>query len=452
MTVTEATADQRPRPTDVEFAEGRGPNLRPWAFALAAVVGWVIVVVAGRAWALELMEQGVKIVLFTPPVLGGDRSEIPNALWLPVAVAALVVFALPRAVERTRWAVVVASSMVAALGWWVALALVDGVGGLSRGLYWQADYADGVSRASADPGAFLHAYVPDLASYPIAIRGHPPGFVLLFGGLERVGLTGPGWAALVVLLGGASAVAAVLVTVRAFAGELTARRAAPFVVLAPAAIWIATSTDALTMGTAAWVVALFVHAGQRRDTTGDVLAVAAGLLAAFAALQSYGLVLMALPVLLFAIVQRRVRPVVLGAAVGVLATLSLSIVGYSWFDGLFATMHEYHTLDLDRPYAPFLVINLAAWALALGPATVVGVARTRDRRLWVLAGGGVLAALAANLSGLANGEVERIWLPFTIWVLPAGAVLWTSRRSARAWLGLQAAVAISITALIGTNW
>jgi hypothetical protein len=350
------------------------------------------------------------------------------------------------------WRAVVLLSTVAAVGWWLALALVDGVDGLSQGLLWDADYADAVVRASADPTGFLRSYAPDLASQPIALRGHPPGFVLLFGFLDWLGLTGPGWASLVTLAGGASAIAAVLITVRALADESVARQAAPFLALAPAAIWIATSTDALTMGTAAWVVALLVLAGQRRDVVGDVFAVGAGALASFVALQSYGLVLMAVPIVVFAVAQRRARPIVLAGSVGLALTLSLVLFGFSWFDGLFATMHEYHTLDLERPYGPFLVINLAAWALALGPATVAGLARTRDRRLLLVAGGGALAALVAGATGLSNGEVERIWLPFTIWVIPAGAALWTSRRVVRAWLAGQAAVAIAVTAYIGTLW
>lgn len=428
------------------------PNHRTWLLTFVAVAGWLIIVFAGRAWALRLMDQGLNIVLYTPPVLGGTRSQLPLALVVPIAVAVAIVLVLPRIVEQLHWNLVVAGSTAAALGWWVALALVDGSRGLSRGLYWQADYADAVSQAATGPGSFLQSYVAELGSYPIALRGHPPGFVLFFSLLDRLGLSGPGWAALAILLVGASGVAAVLVTVRTVAGELTARRAAPFVVLAPAAIWIATSTDALTMGTAAWLVALLVLAGSRHDRIGDVLALGAGLLAAFVALQSYGLVLIALPILLIAIAQRRVRPALISAAMAAIATLSLLFVGYSWFDGLFATMHEYHTLDLDRPYVPFLVINLAAWALALGPATAAGILRARDRRLWLLVGGGILAAVAANVSGLSNGEVERIWLPFTIWVLPAGAVLWTSRRVVRGWLALQAFTAISITALIATNW
>ena len=450
--MTAVTKVPGPNQPTAPRAETGGPRARGSAYAVAAVAGWVIVVLVGRDLALDLMDRGVKIVLFTPPVLGGERPGLPVSLLLPVVIGACILVALPRVVERARWSMVVVSSTAGAVAWWVALALVDGPGRLTRGLYWQADYADSVPRSSADSLAFLQTYVSDLASQPIALRGHPPGFVLLFGALDRLGLAGPGWASLVVVLGGASAVAAVLVIARAVAGEPTARRAAPFVALAPAAIWIATSTDALTMGTAAWVVALLVLAARRRDTTSDALAIAAGLLAAFAALQSYGMVLMALPALWFAIVQRRARPLIVGSVVAMLATMSLSIAGFSWVDGLFATMHEYHTLDLDRPYAPFLVINLAAWALALGPATIAGLARTRDRHIWMLTGGGVLAALAANVSGLSSGEVERIWLPFTILVVPAGAGLWTSRRAARGWLTLQAVVTITVVAMIDTNW
>jgi hypothetical protein len=441
-----------PAPPTTPPAPASRNHGRSRVVASGAVTIWLLVVVAGRSWALRLMDEGVKIVLFTPPVLGGIRHAIPWTIAGPITFAVLVIVVVPNIVERLRWRWIVASSTLAALGWWITLALVDGVGGLTRGLYWTPDYADAVSRAAASPSDFLHSYVPTLATQPIALRGHPPGFVLLFGLMDRVGLRGACWATAVVLLVGASAVSAVLITVRDIAGEATARRAAPFVILAPAAIWIATSTDALTMGTAAWVLALLVLAASRHDRVGDVCAAGAGLLAAFTVLQSYGLVLLAIPVIVVAFARHRVRPVVIAGVVALGAIATLALAGYWWLDGLFATTAQYHSLDLDRPYGPFLVINLAAWALAIGPATAAGLAITRDRRLMVIVGGSAVAALAAGLSGLSNGEVERIWLPFTIWVVPAGAALWTSRRATRGWLALQAGSAVLITALIATNW
>lgn len=441
-------------PTDPATARRRhrSPVQRPRVLAVGAVAAWLLLVLAGRRWALHLIDDGVKIVLFTPPVLGGYRSAVTWLLIAPAAFATLIIAVGPRAVERWRWSRLVVAASAAGLGWYIVLGLVDGLHGLTRGLYWKADYAEAVARAAAHPGAFLRGYVPDLASQPIALRGHPPGFVLLFAVMDRIGLGGEGWAAAITLLVGASAVAAVMITIRVVAGEEPARRSAPFLVLAPAAIWIATSTDALTMGTAAWVVALVTLAASRHDRVGDALAVGAGVMAAGTVLQSYGLVLLAVPIVVIAIGLRRARPLVIAAVVGFVLTALPAAVGFWWVDGLFATTDQYHSLDLDRPYVPFLLINLAAWGLALGPATAAGLARTTDRRVWLVVGGGVLAALTAGLSGLSNGEVERIWLPFTIWVLPAGAALWSSRRAARGWLALQAGTALVITSLIATNW
>ena len=251
------------------------------------------------------------------------------------------------------------------------------------------------------------------------------------------------------VLVGASAIAAVLITVRDIAGESIARRSAPFLVLAPAAIWIATSTDALTMGTSAWVVALLALAASRRDRAVTStpwardcwrLSRCCSPTASFCSPCRWWL----------SPCSRRARPLVLAGLVALGATPILALVGFWWLDGLFATTEQYHSLDLDRPYVPFLVINLAAWALALGPATVAGLA-ARDRRLWLIVGGGVLAALVAGLSGLSNGEVERIWLPFTIWVSrPAPAV--DSRRPPEAGSRCRPARRRLITALIATNW
>jgi hypothetical protein len=115
-------------------------------------------------------------------------------------------------------------------------------------------------------------------------------------------------------------------------------------------------------------------------------------------------------------------------------------------------MREYHALDLERPYAYFLVANVAAFALQLGPATAVALTRLRDRNLWVLVGGGLAAAALANLSGLSEGEVERIWLPFGLLVLPACAALRQGDDLPRSWLAAQAACAITIEVLVRTAW
>ena len=135
-----------------------------------------------------------------------------------------------------------------------------------------------------------------------------------------------------------------------------------------------------------------------------------------------------------------------------IALAALLPLGFSWLDGLSATRHEYAILDLDRPYAAFVLLNLGAWALALGPATIVGVALLRDRWMWCLVGGGLAAALVANMSGLSEGEVERIWLPFGLWVLPAGAAIVTAGLRTRPWLAAQVATALVVIGTVRTQW
>jgi hypothetical protein len=60
------------------------------------------------------------------------------------------------------------------------------------------------------------------------------------------------------------------------------------------------------------------------------------------------------------------------------------------------------------------------------------------------------AIVAADLSGLSKAEVERIWLPFAVW-LPAGAGL-LPPGSRRTWLAVQAATALLINHLLLTVW
>lgn len=62
---------------------------------------------------------------------------------------------------------------------------------------------------------------------------------LILWGMNRMGFHGASWAAALMIAGGASAVAAVLVALRNLAGEGAARASAPFLAFAPAAVWVA---------------------------------------------------------------------------------------------------------------------------------------------------------------------------------------------------------------------
>jgi hypothetical protein len=440
------------RPTPDRRTSGRAATAAVILTVLALLL-WLAVVFIGRIWGLYLEAEGHHhLVLYTPPILGGYRPSVPPSLWLPLVIGGVLVLALPSWLRNLPWRSAVFTGVLAALGWWVALALVDGVDGLTAGIEWDADFADVIPAIVAHPLDWLRGFVASVPNDGIQIRAHPPGLPLLLAGMDRLGLRGPGWAATAVLASAAAGVVAVLVAVREVAGEDVARRAIPFVALAPAAIWIATSFDALYVGTAAWFVTLLILATRREGRRSDTFAIAAGLMAAATIMLSYGLVLMGAVALLAVVGRRRWRPVLLATGTAVLAILAFVPFGFWWIAGLAATRDAYYALGLDRPYSYFLLNDVSAWALTLGPATAVALVRLRDRRLWLLVGGALAAVAMADISGLSTGEVERIWLPFTIWVVPAGAALATGRWVTRGWLALQVTSALVLTALIRPIW
>jgi hypothetical protein len=51
---------------------------------------------------------------------------------------------------------------------------------------------------------------------------------------------------------------------------------------------------------------------------------------------------------------------------------------------------------------------------------------------------------------LSKAEVERIWLPYTVWLTAAPALL--PMRSQRFWLALNAAGALVVNTVMVTNW
>jgi methylthioxylose transferase len=137
---------------------------------------------------------------------------------------------------------------------------------------------------------------------------------------------------------------------------------------------------------------------------------------------------------------------------GVLAiTLVFEAAGFWWFDGLSGTVARYEAgVSSQRPIAWFAVANLGALALVLGPAAAVGLARLRRAPVAVLTWAALAGVLAADLSGLSKGEVERIWLIFVPWILVACATI--DLRRARGMLALQGLAALAIQTGVRTPW
>lgn len=417
---------------------------------MAVLVPVAVLIAVARVVGLAIDSP---LALGGPPLVGHWELGIGPGALVAATVAIALVAVGPLAARRLPWTALVVGGWASAALFATALAAVDGLDAvtepLTTGFEYRAILGD-IDRAGV--GGFIGGFTEALPTYPTHVRGHPVGAPLVFWFHEWVGLTGPGWSAALVIAAGTSTVVSAAVVVRAFAGETAARRAVPFLVVVPAVVFVATSADALFAGVVAASIALFASAAARPGPASDGFAVAAGATGALALHLTYGATLMLVPAAVVVLGRRRIRPLLVGAVGATVVTVGFVAAGFWWFDGLAATRAEY-VLGAGgfRPYWYFAFLaNPAALIIALGPAVPVALARLRDRRLWLVVGGALAGIVAADLSGLSKGEVERIWLPFLPWLVAATAVF--PARSARWWLAAQATAAVGLQFVLESPW
>lgn len=401
---------------------------------LVALALWALLVAVAVAWGAAVRAGDVGIE--AAPLFGHWSLRLDPGVVPALAVAAVVVAFGPAAASSLPWRALPVVAGATSVLWAVTLAASDGWDQLTRPLTSERHEYEPYARTITSARDFLDGFaglVPHLPTHPSA---HPPGATLVPWLLDRIGLGGAGWFAALVIVAWGVAIGAALVACGHLAGHDPARRAAPALVLLPAAIWAATSADALFAGVTALGVALAVTGGRRA-------AVAGGLVLGLAALLSYGVVLaLAIPA---AVAWHRRRLDDLAATVvaaGAVLVLVAVTTGFWWFDGLAATRDRYWSgLASVRP-GPYLTLagNPAALALAAGPAVAVGFARRVRNPLVV---GALLAVAVADLSQLSRGEVERIWLPFVPWLALA------AKGDDRRLLVLCAALALVIESSLG---
>ncbi|MET8682851.1 hypothetical protein ABZV77_01430 [Streptomyces sp. NPDC004732] len=474
--------------------------LRDLVTALMAALLVVTAVVIGTA--VENSDGTLRVNW--PPLYAHWDPHLGPGTPAAVVVAAAVIAYGPTLAARLRWRTLLCTLWAVTTAWTISLALVDGwQRGIARRLTTKYEYLQVIDRFDDIPGTLRdftwHILIDSPDHWPAHVAGHPPGATVTFVLLDRVGLGGGAWAGLWCILVGATAGAAVLVTVRALAGERMARRTAPFLCLSPAAVWMGTSADGYFAAVAAWAVALLALAatGHRPRLT----ALGAGLLFGLTCYLSYGLTLFALlAAAVLVLGQDRLRGSGLRARLRLLPSLlaGLAVVpllftlaGFDWWEAYRLLVERYHQgAGGIRPYWYWAWANLACTVLVVGLATVAGLRRAavtlvrgrrdvlaplRGRRevlappdapdapprpsdtapdhaagprLALLVLTAFLALLIADLSGMSKAETERIWLPFALWLLPACAFL--PRR--RPWLAAQAALALSINHLLLTGW
>jgi methylthioxylose transferase len=363
---------------------------------------------------------------------------------------------------RLSWRRLLVVTYAGGLAWLLALALVDGSSGLTRALGNAYEYLP-TARGIDDVAALLREYtdrIPYSAAdnWPTHVAGHPPGALLFFVLLDRVGLAGDLSAGLVVTGLAATTAPAVLVTLRALGAEPAARHAAPFLVLGPAAVWTAVSADAVFAAVGGWGLALLALASTR-GSRGVRLgwATAAGVLLGSCLMLSYGLVLLVFPALAVLAAARTWRPVPVAAGAAVLVVGGFALAGFRMWDAYPVLRERYWDgIAAVRPAAYWLWGDLAALCYGAGPLLGAGLGqlaalrREAGRTVALLVGGAACSVLAADLSLMSKAEVERIWLPFVPWLLVATALL--PERWRRPGLALQLVVALVIQHVLYTSW
>lgn len=439
---------------------GRGTTRASWrevrrelAFELVAVAGLVGVVLGAHEWGGRLYRRGENLFLAWPPLFATFQRRWHLNLVGATVYAAAVVAAGPLVARRMRWRWLLVTGWAASLGWTVILALSDGP--LAHQLARDDDYAAMIPFVR-DHG--LRAYFDLfhdrelLSSFPVHVRSHPAGMVTLFRLLDQIGLHGSGWRTALVLAGGALVVPAVLVAAKQVFGESSTRTVAPFLVLLPSAVWFGTTPDGFFAGVVAASIAMFAVGCKR----GSNLAFAvAGIVAGLAVSLTYGAIpLLACTAAAGVLWKRRLAG--MGAWLGGFALVVLAwwAAGFDLVQGFSAVRAQY---DIDigqqaRPYSYFVWSNLVVVALALGPAVLVAFVRLRGR-YWLALAPVLVALVLADLSGLAKGEVERIWLLFYPWLtLATFAFVGLRVGGRRVHLAFQAGTAIVIQFLFLGPW
>ncbi|MBN9747069.1 hypothetical protein DMP23_39265 [Amycolatopsis sp. A1MSW2902] len=449
--------------------------VRPRFRADLVTVGVTLVVVAAAtAVGVYYNRPGSDVVIyaFAPPLFAHWLPHVGPGSVFAVLIAAGVVLYGPTLAARLRWWRALAAGYLASLAWIFSLAMVDGwTRGFTGRLTTVQEYLHEVPGITDIP-RFLREFSSRILdfqpnSWTTHVSGHPPGATLVFVWLDRLGLHGGAWASTAVVLVAALVAAAVPATIALLGRPDAARAALPFAVLSPGAVWLGVSADGLFAGvTATGIVLLALASVGFREQRGYAwpTALAAGILIGFGIFLSYGLVLLGLVALAIAVLGRQWRATLV-AAFGALAVVAVfALAGFWWFDGYHLVVERYYQgVALVRPYSYWVWADLAAVAVACGPAVVAaarrGVANAvflpsrrtilRDPVLLIVVAA-LLTIVFADSSGLSKAEVERIWLPFGAWLIPATALLPAGHR--RWWLAGQAVVALAVNHLLLTNW
>lgn len=387
--------------------------------AVPDAASWLAVVAAGLTLSALAVALDARLGTASAPFTGRYRFKVDAGSVLAPLVAATVLLGVRRrAHERLPWRWLLLLGYLAAIGWALALAVVDGGNGLAAPVDAPEGYLPDAASVGTDPLRFLREFVARAGSHTISTRQHPPGPVLLLWGLRRLGVGSPVALGLLITLLGCLSVPLVAVAVRSLGREPAARRLLPILVLAPYAVWLAVSLDAVTLTLGAGAVAAGVIGSEPRRS--PLWAVAAGLLLGLAALFSYSVGWLGVSVIVTYFVRRRPLLNMISGAAALLPLALAQLAGFVWTEGLTAAQADFSLrVEPHRSWLVWALLDVFLLAIACGPAVAASARKIRRTPGWPFVVGAGLAVAFAIGSGLSRGEVERSFLPFFPWLLVA---------------------------------
>jgi hypothetical protein len=457
----------------------------------AAAVSATVAVVLVAAAIIVPRVTGEDVRVHWPPL---HANWDPRVGWLTVPAVVLgiaLVLGLPRLVQTLSWRSTLLVTYAATWLWTMAVALTEGTDGLARTFERKGEYVYDAQRVDAVL-PMLREFISRIPmdavdNWHTHVAGHPPGALLFFVLVDRLGVTDPFWIGVVVVTIGSSAAVAVILTLKVLASERLARAALPWIVLAPMVVYMGVNGDALFTAVAAWGLCLLAVAARRPRAVVSA-GLGAGLVLGLCVFLSYGLVLLGILALAVLWLGRSWKPLPWAVGAALVVTAVFAALGFAWWEAYPVLRERYYDgIASDRAYWYWVWANVAAWTFTVGLAVWAAFPRAaaalrgaggrrglalsearagevvdeverddaaespRDRSvLAVLALAALLTILVATLSGMSKAEVERIWMPFTIWVVALPLLL--PRSWHRPLLASQVVLALLVQHLLLTRW
>jgi methylthioxylose transferase len=368
----------------------------------------LVLAVALVSWATiwgRRVQRNPDVKLGAAPLVGQWKFRPSIGYLMPIGLALLIIVAIPRLFVRlqTRWVVLSTVGLTAAFT--AALAGADGRVAMLAPVVHRSEYWFWLNKMPPTRQMLSKYDQYDfIVNFSTHIKGHPPGYVLILKALSALGLAKPWIIASLSYLSAGVVAGSVLVVARRFGTAKLTRKAGPFLILAPYAVWMGTSADAVfsalvAMGAAGIAVATTSIRSRRRIG----LAVLAGLLLGASFYSSWGTVTCG-PIILAALwcgstsgfatwwgsplvgsgdagkvsLRQRFRniaPITLWTLGGMaIVAAAMTALGYNWFAGAGLTRRLYWKGTAQfRPWRYFLVGNFGAVLIALGGVAIIGI-------------------------------------------------------------------------------